>query len=218
MSAKKIVIKLIDSSNANRFIKQHHYSGKVVQNSKLHFGVYYMGKLGGVMQYGPPMRKDLVLGLVKGTGWREMLELNRMAFTDVLPRNSESRALAVTAKIIKKQYPFMKWILTFADGCQCGDGTIYRAAGFYLTGIKKNEGMRINPADGKPMMTMAAYHKGIAKEHRKWKAVDGYMLRYIKLLDYKLLPDMVPVLDYAEIKKAGASMYLGRPSSGEAGI
>ena len=32
----------------------------------------------------------------------------------------------------------MKWVISFADGTQCGDGTIYRASGFYLTGIKVN--------------------------------------------------------------------------------
>ena len=34
--------------------------------------------------------------LVAGTGWNEYLELNRMAFDNVLPRNSESRAIALS--------------------------------------------------------------------------------------------------------------------------
>ena len=37
--AKEIVMKVIPSSIANPFIKAHHYSGKVVNNSKLHFFV-----------------------------------------------------------------------------------------------------------------------------------------------------------------------------------
>ena len=35
-SAKEITMKVIPSSIANPFIKAHHYSGKVVNNSKLH--------------------------------------------------------------------------------------------------------------------------------------------------------------------------------------
>jgi hypothetical protein len=62
-----------------------------------------------------------------------------MAFSDILPRNSESRAIAISIRLIKKNAPHIKWIVSFADGCQCGDGTIYRASGFELTAIKKNK-------------------------------------------------------------------------------
>ncbi|MGY4194525.1 MULTISPECIES: hypothetical protein [unclassified Bradyrhizobium] len=32
-------------------------------------------------------------------------------------------------------------MISFADGCQCGDGTIYRAVAFVLTGIKLNKSL-----------------------------------------------------------------------------
>jgi hypothetical protein len=115
-----------------------HYSGKVVNNSQLHFGVFLDGKCGGAMQFGPSLDKRKMLGLVTGTLWNEFIELNRMAFADWLPRNSESRALGYAFRFIRKHYPHIKWIVSFADGTQCGDGTIYRASGFVLTGIKEN--------------------------------------------------------------------------------
>jgi hypothetical protein len=74
-------------------------------------------------------------------GWNEFIELHRLAFTDVLPRNSESRALGIAIKLIKKHAPHVKVIISYADGTQCGDGTIYRAAGFILTGINPNNSM-----------------------------------------------------------------------------
>ena len=61
-------------------MKAHHYSGKVVNNSTLHFGVFLEGNLHGVMSYGPSLDKSKIIGLVKDTGWNEFLELNRMAF------------------------------------------------------------------------------------------------------------------------------------------
>ena len=139
-SAKEISVKVIPANIARPFVKAHHYSGKVVNNSKLHFGAFLDGKLHGVMSFGPPMDKSKVLGLVvdsKGNPapWNDMLELNRMAFDDVLPKNSESRAIAVAVRLIRKYAPNIKWILSFADGTQCGDGTIYRASGFKLTGF-----------------------------------------------------------------------------------
>lgn len=144
-NAKRIVLRPIDRAAANALVKRVHYSGKVVQNSQLHIGVFYEGKLEGVMQFGPSLDKRKIQGLVEGTEWHEFIELNRMAFTDKLPRNSESRALAIAMKIIKKNAPQIKWVITFADGTQCGDGTIYRAAGFVLTSIKENNQIWIAP-------------------------------------------------------------------------
>lgn len=141
--AKEIKLKVIPSKIANEFIKKHHYSGKVVQNSRLHFGAFLDGKLHGVMSYGNSMSKEKIIGLVRGTGWNEFLELNRMAFDDYLPRNSESRCISQSIRLIKKNAPHIKWIISFADACSCGDGAIYRASGFYLTHIKKYKYLRI---------------------------------------------------------------------------
>lgn len=138
-SAKDIVLKPITAQEANELVRRVHYSGKVVQNSQLHIGVFYNGKLEGAMQFGPSLDKRKIQGLVKDTGWHEFIELNRMAFTDVLPRNSESRALSIGMKLLRKYAPQIKWVVTFADGTQCGDGTIYRAAGFVLTGLTENK-------------------------------------------------------------------------------
>ena len=41
-------------------------------------------------------------------------------------------------KLIKKNAPHIKWIISFADGTMCGDGTIYRASGFQLVKIGAN--------------------------------------------------------------------------------
>lgn len=41
--AKEIIIKVIPAKLANDFVKQHHYSGKVVNNSVLHFGCFLGG-------------------------------------------------------------------------------------------------------------------------------------------------------------------------------
>jgi hypothetical protein len=136
--AKQIIVKPISSQDANRIIRALHYSGKVVNNSQLHLGVFFNGRCGGAMQFGPSLDKRKIVGLVSGTLWNEFLELNRLAFADWLPRNGESRAIAYAMRFIKKTYPWMKWIISFADGTQCGDGTIYRASGFVLTGIKVN--------------------------------------------------------------------------------
>jgi hypothetical protein len=137
-SAKEIRVAPISRQDADSVVKRLHYSGKVVMNSQLHFGVFLRGRLEGAMQFGPSLDKRKIQNLVNGTGWNSFIELNRMAFSERLPRNSESRAMSVAFRIMRSAYPHIEWVVSFADGAQCGDGTIYRAAGFVLTGIKKN--------------------------------------------------------------------------------
>lgn len=216
MKAKDIIVKPISAKDANRIVKSCHYSGKVVPNSQLHFGVFLDGKCGGAMQFGPSMRKDLIQPLVHDTKWNGFIELNRMAFADWLPRNSESRAISVAMRLIRKSYPHIEWVVSFADGTQCGDGTIYRASGFALTGIKKNTEMVIHPVTGEIMATMAAYHKGHAAEISKWQRMDGFMFRYIYFLNQEAKSRLtVPILPFSEIERRGAGMYLGKPKRAE---
>tara|TARA_S200002703_G_C3764822_1_gene235462 strand:+ start:286 stop:957 length:672 start_codon:yes stop_codon:yes gene_type:complete len=210
--AKEIIVKVIPSKVANQFVKKHHYSGKVVPNSKLHFGCFLDGKLGGVMQYGPSINKKGTINLVEGTGWNEFVELNRMAFSDYLPKYSESRCIAISIKLIKKNAPHIKWIISFADGTQCGDGTIYRASGFKLVGIAKNTALRVNPKSGEAIHVIQAHHLKISSEFRKWKPFKGYQLKYIYLID-KTMSLTKDILPFSKIDEMGAGMYKGKKVS-----
>lgn len=210
--AKEILVKVIPAKIANEFVKKHHYSGKVVQNSSLHFGCFLDSKLHGVMSFGSPMDKSKVLPLVQPSLWNEMLELNRMAFDDYLPKYSESRCIAISIKLLKKNAPHIKWIVSFSDGTQSGDGTIYRASGFYLTGIKENTQLRINPKTNEVMQSMQAFHLGLSKEFHTWKKLIGFQLRYIYLID-KTCKITVPILPFSMIDEMGAGMYKGKKVS-----
>lgn len=216
-SAKDIVIKPISAQAANALVKRVHYSGKVVNNSVLHLGAFLNEKLEGVMSFGSPLDKRKVLPLVEGTQWNGMLELNRMAFSDLLPRNSESRAMAVAFRLIKKHYPHIEWVLSFSDGTQCGDGAIYRASGFVLTSIKKNSTI-IRLADGTVAANMT-YSKGKhilngggAKMPEGAERLAGYQLRYIYFLNPAARQRLtVPILPFSKIDEMGAGMYKGKP-------
>ena len=60
--AKDIILKIIPAKVANNFVKKHHYSGRVVNNSILHFGAFLDNKLHGVLSYGNPMFKKKIIG------------------------------------------------------------------------------------------------------------------------------------------------------------
>lgn len=216
-TAKDIRVAAISAKDANRLVRRIHYSGKVVQNSQLHLGVFLNDRLEGAMQFGPSMDKRKVQGLVEGTSWNGFLELNRMAFSDRLPRNSESRALGVAMRMIRKHYPHIEWIISFADGTQCGDGTIYRASGFVLTAVRENKTILQLP-DGTIVADKTlqnANHATTGKNAAWWKkngatALDGFQLRYIYFLNPSAKSRLaVPILPFSKIADLGASMYLG---------
>lgn len=224
VSPKDIIIKPISASDGNKICKRYHYSGKVVPNSQIHLGVFLNGICEGVMQFGPSMDKRRVIGFVEGTKWNGFLELNRMAFSDRLPRNSESRALSIAFKLIKKHYPFVEWILSYSDGTQSGDGTIYRASGFSLIGIKKNN--NIIELENGEIACKITYTKsknilrtGKAAPPKTARALEGHQLRYIYFLNPQAKQRLtVPILPFSKIDEMGARMYLGkRASSVESG-
>lgn len=213
-TAKDFLVKPIDSKSARTFIKRWHYSGKVCANSQIHFGAFHNDKLVGVMQYGPSTDKRRMAQNL-GIGMNEFLELNRMALIDNTPKNTESRFIAITIKILKKQYPFLRLIISFADACQCGDGTIYRASGFKLMGFKKNTSLlQLSPqalevvskyikidnnivsdkslnnhvVSRKPLDSKemgGRYLTSIARELGA-KPINGYQMKYIYILDKSL--------------------------------
>jgi len=207
VSAKQIILKSIPARTANEFVKNVHYSKKIVPNSQIHLGAFLNGQLHGVLQYGPSMDKENVINLVDGTKWNEFLELNRMAFDDYLPKNSESRAIAISIKLIKKNAPHIKWIISFADGTQCGDGTIYRASGFVLTQINKNKTIGFSKKLGR----VVAKHGTQRHKQGKVDLLDGYQLRYIYFIDKSYQERLtVPIIPFEKISEIGAGMYKGQ--------
>tara|TARA_R110002012_G_scaffold301191_1_gene501358 strand:+ start:352 stop:1032 length:681 start_codon:yes stop_codon:yes gene_type:complete len=220
--AKEIVLKVIPSKVANDFVKKHHYSNKVVPNSKLHFGCFLDNKLGGVMSYGSSINKKGTINLVKDTKWNGFIELNRMAFSDLLPKYSESRCIAISMKLLKKNAPHIKWVISFADATQCGDGTIYRASGFKLVGMSKNAG--ICKLNGKIVHIKKTYDLGLTSSFLKKSDIpklkeknidveilNGYQLKYIYFIDKTKEKDLtVPIIPFSKIKEMGIGMYKGK--------
>ena len=237
MSAKDLILRPISAAEARRTVERLHYSGSVVINSQIHIGAFYGGVLEGALQFGPPMDKRKAAGLVRGSEWHHFIELNRMAFSANLPRCSESRALAVSFRLLRKHAPQLKWVLSFADAAQCGDGTIYRASGFVLTGIKENMQIvefpggerttrkRLTDMDqaNQPGILAIANRYGVrrtgASSMREWEAVGaraipGYQFRYVRFLDPEWQDRLtVPIIPFDKIP-AACKMYRGVPMCG----
>lgn len=231
--AKQLIVKPISAQDANRIIRALHYSGKVDTRTQLHLGVFMGDKCGGAMQFGPSVNKHASRNLFRDAKWNEWIELHRLAFADWLPRNGESRAIGYALRWIRKTYPHINFVVSYADGAQCGDGGIYRASGFVLTDIKKNTSMWEMP-DGEVVCSIVfnpgfqgnAGKKSIKARYGKTgsgaasgflrgigaKQLTGFQLRYIYFLDPTARDRLtVPILSFSEIAKRGAGMYRGKP-------
>lgn len=232
MGAKDLVVKAITARDGNAFVRANHYSGKVDTRTQIHLGVFLNDRLEGVLQFGPSIDKSKSIRVVTDTPWNGFLELNRLAFTDQLPPYSESRAISVAMRLIKRHAPHIQWVVSYADATQCGDGTIYRASGFSLIGIKKNNSMfrmpdgevicsivldpGFSPASQGPNSAKVRYGKtgtqssGAFLRERGIAPLPGFQLKYIYFLDKTARDRLtVPILPFSDIKKAGAGMYRG---------
>lgn len=231
-SAKDLRLRPISPVEGNRTIRRLHYSGKTVNNSQIHIGVYLGAQLEGALQFGPPLDKSKLIGLVEHTPWNGLLELNRMAFSERLPPNSESRAIAVAMRLLRKHAPQVQWVVSFADATLCGDGTIYRASGFDLTGIVTNRNLarlpnghtihkmtlESTPTRPRPELGGRTYYD-VTGGRYDWSAyvraagaeiLTGHQIRYLYFLDPTARDRLtVPCLPFSELDRAGARMYRG---------
>lgn len=144
----------------NALIRKYHYSGKVVSNSKLHLGVYYkdMDDLAGVLSFGYPMNPKKTPGnLVDGATFEDMFELNRMAMTDEAPKFSESQAIGLSIRWLKRFRKDIKWLLSYSDGKEGNVGTIYQATNWDYYGY--NVSNSFLDLDGTIMHNVTSWHR-----------------------------------------------------------
>ena len=184
-------IKEIHRTLANGIIQRNHYSHTIVVGTKVSLGVFVDDQLLGVLQLGKGVHPSATAKHVQGTEMHQYLELNRMWLSDLLPHNSESKAIGLMFKWIKKNMPEIKWLISFADGIEGNCGTIYQASNWIYTGFNKSGGMYVTE-DGRKMHIHKASHNLENCKHStleaKWGPlirVAGGQFRYFYFLDKK---------------------------------
>ena len=123
-------VKEIERKLANDLIVKNHYSKKYFNNSYIHLGVYFKNNLVGVLQYGHLLNNNSINKIVKNTQKLEAVELNRMWIQDNVGKYPESKSISYSIKYLKKKYPKIKWIQSFADERCGGFGIVYQACSF----------------------------------------------------------------------------------------
>ncbi|MCW2480473.1 protein mom [Candidatus Symbiopectobacterium sp. NZEC135] len=172
---------------ARVIVTSRHYSGRFVNNSYLHLGVFSERELVGVMQWGYALNPNSGARVVSGTGNRQYMELNRLWLHDKMPKNSESRAISYALKVIKQLFPDVQWVQSFADE-RCGKlGVVYQASNFDYVGFHESTFYELD-GEWYHSIAMNAIARGgergrYLREHRARAATHRFkQFRYIKFL------------------------------------
>ena len=132
-SALQLYFREISPITAAIAYKKWHYLGDQDFISQINFGAYHNQTLEGAISYGPPNATDLK-GYwdrhTQGQWW----EIKRLVMSPKCPKNSESRFIAITMKMLRK-LALVRGVVTYADDGQGHVGTIYKAAGFQPLGL-----------------------------------------------------------------------------------
>jgi hypothetical protein len=132
-SALHLFFRQIDPQLAAVAYNRWHYLGDVSFLSTVNFGAYYQNVLEGAISYGAPNATELDGCFDRFTqeGW---WEIKRLAMSEKCPKNSESRFIGKTIRMLRK-ITTVKGIITYADDGVGHTGTIYRASGFKACGL-----------------------------------------------------------------------------------
>lgn len=144
---KDVTVKIINSKIAKEYTIKNHYM-KTFPNPKVCFGVFYLGKLYGVITFGySTATKEKIKKYIPNIKDGEFIEMQRMNIHDILGFNAESFVLGKIYELFKKNTK-IKVLVTHAGGCKNDCGIIYQSSSwlyfgkddcndFYLT--KNNE-------------------------------------------------------------------------------
>lgn len=132
-SPLQLYFREINAVTAAGAYRRWHYLGDTQFLSQINFGAYFEGVLEGAISYGPPNATDL-RGYWTRKTQGEWWEIKRLVMSPSCPRNSESRFIGVTLRLLKKM-ALVRGVVTYADDGQGHVGTIYKAAGFQSLGM-----------------------------------------------------------------------------------
>lgn len=147
-SPLQLLCKPISKETAGLCYAKWHYFGDKGFLSSFSYGVYFDNEIQGAISYGIPNAKN-INGLYTAQTQAGWLELTRFALSPICPKNSESRVISVTNKMLKKEYHELVGIITYADTAYGHTGIIYRASNYQYLGLTAQKTDLF--VDGKPV-------------------------------------------------------------------
>lgn len=210
ISNKKYFIDQLNSSKANQFVAMYHYSHRGFRGAKVNLGIFdkETNKLVGVLQWGRAAVHNIRLDryVKEPIALGEYLELNRFAMADSEEKNSESQAISLGIKWIKKNLPKVRLLVSYAGRIEGNYGYIYQATNWEYLGYFISKSFWILDGEEYHATTVGLKYKKyggnydsmmefLCDTYHNVVQYDSKQFIYIMRLDKRLTPAS-PILDY----------------------
>ena len=172
------------SEKAAKYACEHyHYSEVIPKGKRARIGVWEDGDFIGAVLYGAGANTNI--GSSFGLDQTEACELTRVALRE--HENHVTRVLSISRKLITKQHPGLRVIISYADPKENHNGAIYQADNWHYMGVTDSRDYLI--INGKTYHPMSAY--------KNWGTSSKTKLQ-------KAYPD----LDVSSVKRPGKYKYV----------
>lgn len=141
----RVILREVSKETAKNMIIKYHYSHKWTL-CRISYGIYYKldkdcdffkekeEKLIGVVVYGQPVGRSAAQSISDIVKISEVFELTRLFIHDQYGRNIESYCVAQSLKMVKRDFPQLKVVISYADNEAGHRGGIYQATNFLYQG------------------------------------------------------------------------------------
>lgn len=176
------------TAEAARFAcERWHYSGCKPVFKCVQLGVWEDGKFIGVVMFGNGANRNL--GTPYGLTQFECAELTRIALTK--HKTPVSRIMAICLRMLKKQSPGLRMVISYADAGQGHVGGIYQATNWIYTGGASTHAFVVKGEQYHPKTLHTRYGNGGQSlpwlranvDPKARKVITGFKHRYLMPLD-----------------------------------
>lgn len=150
-----LIIKKVGRDIAKQFVENNHYSHKL-SLCKISYGLFYKtnipaaffdcneDKLIGVCVFSQPCGRSAAESISDVVKFNECMELIRLVILNEYGKNIESFFISQSLKLLKKDFPHIKVVISYSDTEQHHSGTIYQASNFLFTGLNSDTNLMAN--------------------------------------------------------------------------
>ena len=154
--ARDLIVKKVPASFIRQYVATYHYSHIMPDNSFECFAGFYENKLAGVVVFGNGANNDTFKAIIPEIELKNCRELMRLWSPDGMPKNTESRLIKESIKLLPKE---VYLIVSFADPSHNHRGVIYQATNFYYCGMSNPNKMLTNGKEKFHIRTIGSYKR-----------------------------------------------------------
>lgn len=179
------------SHDAAKYAVEHwHYSKCMPKSKQAKIGVWESGRFIGAICYG--YSTTPYLGTAFGLSQQDCVELTRVALNNHIA--PVSQILAISLRLLRKEFTKLRLIISLADSMQGHLGTIYQANGWYYIG--RSSSLKQYKYQGKwrndtPLHRLLAANKEFASTLPKRKIPGKH--KYLMPLDKAMRKQIEPL-------------------------